>query len=125
MSEVTYGPYTPVRQASNYYFVSGQVGIDPKTKEASPELSDQVHTLFSNLKSVLKTANLELDDVIKTTIFLKDINDYAAVNDIYVTYFNEPRPARSCVAVANLPKVASNKVELLIEIEVVVYKEQA
>ena len=116
-----FGPYTPVRKAGDYYFVSGQVGVD-SDKKAAPTVEAQCHQVLKNLGTVLKNAGLTMVDVVKTTIFLQDITDYAAVNDIYVTYFPEPRPARSCVAVAALPNVADNT--LLIEIEAVAYKEE-
>lgn len=117
---VKFGPYTPVRKAGDYYFVSGQVGADAN-KHAEPDIAAQCRQVCANLDSVLSSTGLSAADVVKTTVFLKNMNDFAAVNDIYVSFFPEPRPARSCVAVAALPNVADN--ELLIEIEAVAYKE--
>lgn len=120
MATNTFGPYTPIRQAGDLYFVSGQIGVDPETKQAAVSISEQTHQVFKNLEMVLGNANLTLGNVIKTTVFLDNIDDFAAVNDIYVGYFNGLPPARSCVAVSSLPKVADQKI--LIEIEAVVYK---
>lgn len=117
--QLQFGPYSPVRQAENMYFVSGQVGVDAH-KKAPEDVVGQARQALENMKTVLESADLTMDNVTKTTIFLKDIDDFAAVNDVYVEYFPEPRPARSCVQVAALPKVADN--ELLVEIEAVACK---
>ncbi len=117
-----FGPYSPVKQAGNLYFVSGQVGVHPVTKTAPSDIRAQTRQVLDNLAAVLKTANLDLSHVVKTTLFLNNIDDFAAVNEIYVTYFPEPRPARSCVAIASLPRVAGDT-ELLIEIEAIAHKE--
>lgn len=118
----SYGPYTPVRQAGNLLFVSGQVGIDPKTKTAANDISSQAEQALTNLSEVLENIGSNINDIIKTTIFLTDIKDFQLVNEIYEKYFMAPRPARSCVEVKALPKVAG-KTKLLIEIEAVAYKE--
>lgn len=114
----TYGPYSPVRQAGDLYFVSGQVGIDPATKQAAKDIEAQTRQTLDNLLRVLEEHSLTADNVVKTTIYLKHMNDFAAVNEIYMTYFNEPRPARATVEVAGLPQLAKH--ELLVEIEAVV-----
>lgn len=116
----TYGPYSPIRQAGSIYFISGQVGIDPKNNKAGPSIKQQTSQTLVNLKTTLSQRDLQLDHVIKTTIFLKNMEDFYAMNKIYETFFTEPRPARSCVEVAGLPKLADN--ELLVEIEAVAHK---
>lgn len=113
-----FGPYTPVRQSGNFYFVSGQVGVDMSTKTAPEGVAEQTHQVLTNLKKALQSVDLSLDDVIKTTIFVTDIADFAVVNDVYVTYFNEPRPARSTVGVKELPRVAGDT-SIKIEIEAI------
>ena len=118
---MTYGPYSSVKRAGNFYFTAGQVGVDASTKTAPASVSEQTHLALQNLEKVLKENGLRLDDVIKTTIFLKDMGNFSTVNDVYVNYFDEPRPARSCVAVAELPRVG-NGTEIAIEIEAVAYK---
>jgi 2-iminobutanoate/2-iminopropanoate deaminase len=118
LNPVTYGPYSPFREAAGLIFTAGQTGVDPATKTASPELAGQVEQALQNLAGVLATAGLKLSDVVKTTIFLTDMNDFQAVNEIYVKHFPEPRPARSCVAVRELPRVAPG-IDLKVEIEAV------
>lgn len=123
MSEsVVYGPYSPVFKAGDTHFVSGQLGVDGKTKTAPSTIEEQTHLLFTNFKQLLADNNLGLENIVKTTIYLMDIDDFAKVNDIYVTYFNEPRPARACVQVAQLPKVTTNGVPVMIEMDAVAYK---
>jgi 2-iminobutanoate/2-iminopropanoate deaminase len=113
-----FGPYTPVRQVGDLYFVSGQVGVDMATKTASEDISEQTHQALSNLKDVLASVNLNLDNVVKTTLFVTDMADFAIVNEVYVSHFVEPRPARSTVAVKELPRVAGST-PIKIEIEAV------
>jgi 2-iminobutanoate/2-iminopropanoate deaminase len=120
----TFGPYTPIHRAGDIFFVSGQVGVDPATKQASSDIKTQTIQVLDNLKGVLASEGLALDQVVKTTIFITDIDDFAVVNEVYETYFNAPRPARSTVQVAALPKVAG-ETELLIEIEAVAFREPA
>lgn len=119
----TFGPYSPIYQTGNHYFVSGQVGVDPKSKKVSAAIGAQTKQTMKNIQAVLETRGLSFSDLAKTTIFLRDINDFKKVNEIYESYFNPsaPKPARSCVEISKLPKVAA--VELLIEIEAVAYKE--
>lgn len=121
----TFGPYTPVRQVGNFLFVSGQVGVDPVTKTAASDVVAQTKQVFTNLAAVLQTAGVTLDDVVKTTVFLTDMGDFAAINGVYEQNFTAtPRPARSTVAIRELPRVAG-KTALLVEIEAVAYKEVA
>jgi 2-iminobutanoate/2-iminopropanoate deaminase len=114
----TFGPYTPVRQAGDLYFVSGQVGVDPTTGEAALDVAAQTRQVLDNLAHVLQTAGLGMDDVVKTTIYVTDMADFAAINAVYMTYFAEPRPARATVGVAALPNVAKNT-PLKVEIEAI------
>lgn len=117
----TYGPYSPIRKAGSHYFISGQVGINPETKQASASVTEQTAQLFENMRAVLGQAGLTFHDVVKTTVFLKNMSDFTAMNEIYLTYFAAPRPARSCVEVARLPVLADEA--LLVEIEAVAYKQ--
>ncbi len=114
----TFGPYSPIRQVGNLYFVSGHIGIDPATGTAGPDIAVQTKQVMDNLRTTLEGAGLTMDGIIKTTIFLTDIGDFGAVNEIYVSYFKEPRPARSTVGVKELPRV-SKDVDLKIEIEAI------
>lgn len=116
---MAFGPYSPVKRAGNYYFVSGQVGADT-AGDIKPDIVSQTHQALKNMKTRLAEQSLDMNDVVKTTVFIKNINDFAVVNEIYETYFAAPRPARSCVGVASLPKV-SDSADISIEIEAIAY----
>ena len=108
------GPYSVAVEAGDFVFVSGQVAIDPATGERAPDdVSAQAEQIMQNLKAILGDVGLSLADVVKTTIFLADINDFPAVNDIYGGYFDQKPPARSTVQVAALPG------GFLVEVEVI------
>ena len=110
------GPYCHAVQAGDFVFTSGQIGLNPENQELVEGIEAQTKQVLENLTEVLKAAGLDMSDVIKTTVFLDDVNDFAVVNGIYETYFGDSKPARSCVEVAALPKCA------LIEIEVIAVK---
>lgn len=117
----TYGPYTPVREAGNLLFVSGQIGVDPNTGQAAPDIEGQTRQALANLTAVLKAAGASLDDVVKTTVFLADMDDFAAMNAVYEQAFAAPRPARSTIGIGELPRVGGTS-KLLVEIEAVAQK---
>lgn len=108
------GPYSQGVKTGNLVFLSGQLGIDPQTGEFVPGLvADQTEQVFKNIRTVLAEVDLTLDHVVKTTVFLSDMLDFASMNEVYAKQFKEPYPARSAVAVKTLPKNA------LVEIEVI------
>jgi 2-iminobutanoate/2-iminopropanoate deaminase len=107
------GPYSAYRFAGDLVFLAGQIGINPDTGDLEEGLEAQTLRAIKNVANILAEIGLGLDDVVKTTVFLKDISDYPKVNEIYGRFFHAPYPARSAVAVADLPKGA------LVEIEVV------
>jgi 2-iminobutanoate/2-iminopropanoate deaminase len=108
------GPYSQAVRANGFLYVSGQVGLDPKSGEmAGPDIQQQTQRTLENVKGILEAAGLNLHHVVKTTVFLKDMNDFAAMNEVYAKYFTSAPPARSTVQVARLPKDA------LVEIEVI------
>ncbi len=107
------GPYSAYRRAGNLVFLAGQIGINPDTGELEEGVENQTLRAIKNIANILAEIGLGLDDVVKTTVFLKDISDYPKVNEVYSRFFGEPFPARSAVAVSDLPKGA------LVEIEVV------
>lgn len=108
------GPYSQGIAANGFVFVSGQVPIDPVTGEFVPGgIQEQTRQSLENGKAILKQAGLTLDNVIKTTVFLSDIRDFAAMNEIYAQYFTADCPARSAVQVANLPKGAMVEIEMI------------
>jgi len=108
------GPYSLGVWAGDLLFVSGQTPIDPATGVvASDNVTEQAHQTIKNVRAILEAAGLTLDNVVKATVFIKNMNDFAAINDVYASYFQKPYPARSCVEVARLPR------DVLVEIEVV------
>lgn len=108
------GPYSLGAWAGDLLFVSGQTPIDPATGVvASDNVVEQAHQTIKNVRAILEAAGLTLDNVVKATVFIKNMNDFAAINDVYASYFQKPYPARSCVEVARLPR------DVLVEIEVV------
>ncbi len=112
------GPYSPGIQAGNTYYLSGQVGIDPATGEVvSGGVAAEAHQVMVNIKGVLAQAGLTFDHIVKTSIFLKSMGDFATVNEVYGSYLNEPYPARETVEVAGLPK------DVLVEISVIAVKD--
>jgi 2-iminobutanoate/2-iminopropanoate deaminase len=107
-------PYSPATEAAGLVFLSGQVGIDPTTGERGPEdVAAQAHQVMANIGAVLGDLGLGYDDIVKTTIFLADIDDFAAVNEVYASYFEGEYPARTTVQAGALPAA------FLVEIEVV------
>ncbi|RKU96095.1 RidA family protein [Helicobacter pylori] len=111
------GPYSQAIATSDLVFVSGQLGIDASTGEfKGADIHSQTTQSMENIKAILKEAGLGMDSVVKTTILLKSLDDFAVVNEIYGSYFTEPYPARATFQVAKLPKDA------LVEIEAIAIK---
>ncbi|BBW98096.1 MULTISPECIES: RidA family protein [Geobacillus] len=107
------GPYSQGIIVNNMFYSSGQIPLTPEGEMVKGDIQAQTHQVFQNLKAVLEAAGASLDTVVKTTVFLKSMDDFAAMNEVYSQYFPNHKPARSCVEVARLPKDA------LVEIEVV------
>jgi 2-iminobutanoate/2-iminopropanoate deaminase len=99
------GPYSPAIRAGDLLFISGQIPIDPATGNlVDGDIAAQTRRVLDSIGALLKAAGLSFGDVVRTTIFLADINDFGTVNTVYGTYFTEPYPARATVQVARLPK---------------------
>lgn len=112
------GPYVQATRVGNFLFTSGQIPLDPKSNTlVTGDIKVQAHQSCKNLLAILKEAGFDAEDVVKTTCFIKDINDFAAFNEVYAEYFGKSAPARSCVEVARLPK------DVLCEVELVAYKD--
>ena len=108
------GPYSAAIESGELVFVSGQIPLDPLTgKLVEGEIAAQTSQSLENLKTILATAGLTFAHVVKTTIFLTSMGDFAAVNDVYKTYMAEPYPARSTIAVAALPMGAKVEIEMI------------
>ena len=106
------GPYSAGVRAGHFVYTAGQLGIDPADGAfVSGGVEAETRQALTNLKAVLEAANSSLDDVVKTTVFLRDMNDFVAMNGIYAEFFTENFPARSAVEVARLPKDAAVEIE--------------
>jgi len=106
------GPYSQAIRAGNLLFLSGQIPLDPKTGElVKSDIRQQTRQVLENIREVLGSQNLEMEDVVKVTIFLKNIGDFGQVNEVYGTYFPSSPPARSTVEVARLPRDADIEIE--------------
>lgn len=109
------GPYSQGIEVGNLVITSGQLPINPATGEMPSDIEAQAHQSLQNVKAILEAAGTGLDKVVKTTVFLADMNDFAAMNGVYAQYFNEPYPARSAVAIKTLPKNALVEIEVMAE----------
>ncbi|CAM3903827.1 RidA family protein [Mucilaginibacter galii] len=111
------GPYNQAVFAGNLLFISGQIALDAQTGElVMPDLATETHKVMANIKSILTEAGLDFGAIVKTSIFLKDMGDFAQVNEIYGSYFSGNFPARETIQVASLPKNVN------VEISVTAYK---
>ncbi len=107
------GPYSQAIKAGNFIYTSGQLPINSKNNELIEDIKNATAQCLENVKAVLEEAGTSMDKVVKTLVFLKDLNDFSDMNEIYASYFKENPPARSCIEVSKLPKDA------IVEIEVV------
>lgn len=108
------GPYSQGVWAGKFFFSAGQIGLDPGTGELVPGgVAGQTRRVFQNLAAVLEAAGLGLDDVVKTVVFIADMDEFSVVNDVYAEHFGKPYPARSTVQAARLPKDARVEIEVV------------
>ncbi len=111
------GPYSQAVMAGDTIYISGQLPIDPKTGEfAGDDVTTQTKQALENMKAILESVGLTMNNVVKTTVLLKNIGDFVAMNEVYATFFTQDFPARAAYEVAALPKAA------LVEIEAIAYK---
>lgn len=110
------GPYSQAIEVNGLVYTSGMIPVNPKTGEIPQGIEAQANQAITNLVNLLQESGADIKNVIKTTVFIKDMNDFAKINEIYAAYFTDSYPARSCVEVARLPK------DVLIEIEAVAVK---
>lgn len=107
------GPYSQAIKAKGFLFASGQIPIDPATGAFPEGIEAQTEQSLKNVKAILEAEGLTFADVVKTTVFIQNMGDFAKVNEIYSRYFTENPPARSCVEVAKLPKGALVEIEII------------
>ena len=108
------GPYSQAIKAGGFVFVSGQIPIDPATGQmVGGDIAAQTHRVFQNLAEILKASGTSLDHVVRATVYLADMNDFAVVNEVYGGYFSTPAPSRATVQVARLPKDARVEIDVI------------
>ncbi len=118
------GPYSPAVKLGDFVYVSGQLPIDPESGEIKgTTIEEQTRQAIANLENVLAEMNLELRHIVKTTVFMSDLNEFEAFNNEYAKAFAQPYPARSCVQVAALPKGAKVEIECMV-IDTLIYEQQ-
>jgi 2-iminobutanoate/2-iminopropanoate deaminase len=107
-------PYSQAIKANGFVFVSGQLSVKPGSKELSPgDIGEQTEQVFANLRAILEAAGTSLDNLVKTTVFLQNLDDFAGMNDVYARHVGERPPARSTVEVAKLPSGALVEIEAI------------
>ncbi len=111
------GPYSQGVVVGNLFFSSGQIALTSEGAMTEREVTKQTHQVFSNIKAVLEAAGASLATVIKTTVYLKNMDDFPVVNDIYASYFQAHKPARSCIEAAKLPKDALIEIDVIAQIK--------
>lgn len=108
------GPYSQAIRTGNLLFVSGQIPIDPATGElVRSGIADETKKVLENLRAILEAAGTSMNDVVKTTIFIKDMNQFGAINEVYGSFFAQPYPARATVEVSRLPKDVNVEIEAI------------
>ncbi|MBQ6893078.1 MAG: RidA family protein [Clostridia bacterium] len=107
------GPYSQALDTGNMLFISGQIPIDPATGTMPESVEEQAKQVLTNISNILSEAGLTMANVVKTSVFLSDLNDFAKVNEVYASFFAEPYPARFCVQVAAIPKGAKVEIETI------------
>jgi 2-iminobutanoate/2-iminopropanoate deaminase len=108
------GPYSQAVKAGGFVFVSGQIPIDPATGQMlQGDIAAQTHRVIANLREILAAAGSSLDNVVRSTVFLADMGDFAAMNEVYGTYFTAPAPARSTIQAGRLPKDARVEIDVI------------
>ncbi|WP_129597332.1 RidA family protein [Anaerophilus nitritogenes] len=108
------GPYSQAVKVGNFVFTSGQLPVDPKTGELiRGDIQKATKQSLENVSAILKEAGTSMDNVVKTTVFIKDMNEFSKINEVYAQYFLNDKPARSCVEVARLPKDADVEIEVV------------
>ncbi len=110
------GPYSQAIEVNGMVFTSGVIPVNPQTGVIPATIQEQANQAFSNLRNLIEASGATIDKVIKTTVFIKEMDDFGKINEIYAQYFKEPFPARSCVEVARLPK------DVMLEVEAIVAK---
>ncbi len=107
------GPYSQATVHGDTLYVSGQIPVDPKTGEMPTDIKEQTRQSLENLKAIIESAGSDMNSVLRCGIFIKDMNDFAAINEVYSSFFEEPYPARATVEVSRLPKDARVEIDAI------------
>ncbi|MCW8328423.1 RidA family protein [Photobacterium sp. SDRW27] len=107
------GPYVQAKKFGNMLYTSGQLPINPETGKMPEEVAEQAKQSLANVEAIVNAAGLAKSDIVKATVFVKDLNDFGTVNEVYATFFGDNCPARSCVEVARLPLDAKVEIEVI------------
>ncbi len=119
------GPYSPAVKLGDFVYLSGMIPVDPKTNEVvADDIQVQTKQVMENIKALLAEMDLELRHVVKTTVFMTDLNEFAPMNEVYASYFKDPYPARSCVEVKALPKNVKVEIECMV-LDTLMYEQQS
>ena len=110
------GPYSQAIEVNGMVYTSGVIPVDPATGNIAEGVEAQAEQALTNVKNLIEAAGGSIENVVKTTVFIKNMNDFAKINEVYAKYFTEPYPARSCVEVARLPKDVLLEVETIVEL---------
>ena len=110
------GPYSQGVIVGNLLYTSGQIPVDPATGNIADTVEAQAEQVFKNISEIVKAAGADMSKVVKTTVFIKNMDDFAKINEVYAKFFTEPYPARSCVEVARLPKDVMLEAEAIVEL---------
>lgn len=112
------GPYSQAIEANSFIFTAGQIPLDPVTGQlVQGDIKEQVRQALANLRAILESEGLTLNNIVKTTVYLKDMNEFAAMNDVYSEFFGESKPARTTVEVSRLPRDVKVEIEAIAAIE--------
>ena len=112
------GPYSQAVRAGSFLFVSGQIPLDPETGSlVDGDIAAQTHRVFRNLTAILEAGGTSLANVVRTTVYLADMNDFAAMNEVYAGYFAAPAPSRSTIQAARLPRDARVEIDVIAQVE--------
>lgn len=111
----TIGPYSVAIEVEDFIFLSGQIPVNPETGEIKETIQEQTNQVLSNIDGILKEAGVTKENIVKTTVFMDDLNEFTEMNAVYEEYFTKPYPARSCIEISRLPKDVKLEIECIVK----------
>lgn len=109
------GPYSVAIEVEDFIFLSGQIPVNPETGEIKETIQEQTNQVLSNIDGILKEAGVTKENIVKTTVFMDDLNEFTEMNAVYEEYFTKPYPARSCIEISRLPKDVKLEIECIVK----------